>query len=144
MELCFGVFFKQKLEGVPLTVIGDGTQRRDFLYVTDVADAFRRAAETDMTGEIFNLGGGDPQSVNRLVELIGGGEIAYLPKRPGEPETTWADITKISEQLGWQPTVSFEDGVARMLEDIEKWRDAPLWTPETIATATKTWFEALS
>jgi UDP-glucose 4-epimerase len=140
----FGVFFKQKLEGVPLTVVGDGTQRRDFLYVTDVANAFRRAGETDVTGEIYNLGGGDPPSVNRLVELIGGGDISHLPKRPGEPETTWADITKIEEQLGWQPTVSFEDGVARMLEDIDKWRDAPLWTPETIATATKTWFEVLS
>ena len=58
------MFFKQKLEGVPLTVVGDGTQRRDFLYVTDVANAFRRAGETDVTGEIFNLGGGDP------VELI--------------------------------------------------------------------------
>lgn len=140
----FGVFFKQKLEGVPLTVVGDGTQRRDFLYVTDVANAFRLAGETDMTGEIFNLGGGNPQSVNKLVELIGSSDITHLPKRPGEPETTWADNTKITEQLGWQPTVSFEDGVARMLEDIDKWRDAPLWTRETIATATKTWFETLS
>ena len=140
----FGVFFKQKLEGVPLTVVGDGTQRRDFLYVTDVADAFRRVGETALTGEIFNLGSGNPQSVNQLVELVGGSEIAYLPKRPGEPETTWADISKITNKLGWQPTVSFEDGVGRMLADIEKWRDAPLWTPEKIAVATKTWFEALS
>ena len=140
----FGVFFKQKLEGVPLTVVGDGEQRRDFVYVTDVADAFRRAGESKASGEIYNLGGGNPQSINRLVELIGGGEIAYLPRRPGEPETTWADISKITDDLGWTPTVSFEDGVALMLADIEKWRDAPLWTPETIATATKTWFEALS
>lgn len=140
----FGVFFKQKLEGVPLTIVGDGEQRRDFVFVTDVADAFRRAGETDATGEIFNLGGGNPQSVNRLVDLIGGGEKAFLPKRPGEPETTWAEIGKITRDLGWEPKVSFEDGVALMLADIENWRDAPLWTPDTIASATKTWFEALT
>lgn len=140
----FGVFFKQKLEGVPLTIVGDGEQRRDFVFVTDVADAFRRAGETEASGEIYNLGGGNPQSVNRLVDLIGGGEKAFLPKRPGEPETTWADIGKITAELGWEPKVSFEDGVALMLADIENWRDAPLWTPDTIATATKTWFEALS
>jgi len=140
----FGVFLKQKLEGIPLTIVGDGEQRRDFVFVTDVADAFRRAGETDASGEIFNLGGGNPQSINRLVDLIGGGERVFLPKRPGEPETTWADIEKITSDLGWKPEVSFEDGVAMMLADIEKWRDAPLWTPDSIAKATKTWFEALS
>jgi UDP-glucose 4-epimerase len=140
----FGVFLKQKLEGIPLTIVGDGEQRRDFVFVTDVADAFRRAGETDASGEIFNLGGGNPQSINRLVDLIGGGERVFLPKRPGEPETTWADIEKITSDLGWKPDVFFEDGVAMMLADIEKWRDAPLWTPDSIAKATKTWFEALS
>ena len=138
----FGVFFKQKLAGKPFTVIGDGTQRRDFLFVTDVAAAFLRAAETDKTGEIWNLGAGDPQSVNRLVELLGG-PVVYIPKRPGEPDCTWADIGKIQRDLGWKPAVPFDQGVRRMMEDIELWRDAPLWDPQSIAVATKTWFEYL-
>ena len=90
----FGVFLAQKLKGKPLTVVGDGTQRRDFLYVTDVARAFYLAATSPVAGEIFNLGAGKPQTVNRLVELLGG-ERVDLPKRPGEPECTWADISKI-------------------------------------------------
>lgn len=138
----FGVFFKQKLAGKPFTVIGDGTQRRDFLYVTDVADAFLRAAEAERTGEVWNLGAGNPQSVNKLVELIGG-PVVYIPKRPGEPDCTWADISKIQRDLTWKPVVPFEEGVRRMMEHIELWRDAPLWDPQSIAKATKTWFEYL-
>jgi len=138
----FGVFFKQKLAGKAFTVVGDGTQRRDFVYASDVAEAFHLAAETSKTGEIWNLGGGDPQSVNRLVQLLGG-EVVYIPKRPGEPDVTWADITKITRDLGWRPRVSFEEGVARMVAEIEHWRDAPLWDAESIARATRTWFEYL-
>lgn len=139
----FGVFLKQKLAGKPFTVVGDGTQSRDFLYVTDIARAFHLAAKTDRIGEIYNLGAGNPQSVNRLIELLGG-SVIHLPKRPGEPDCTWADITKIKTQLGWEPQVSFEDGVQRVLENIEYWENAPLWDPDTIATATKTWREMLS
>ena len=138
----FGVFFKQKLAGKPFTVVGDGTQRRDFVYASDVAAAFLLAAETPKTGEIWNLGGGDPQSVNRLVQLLGG-EVVYIPKRPGEPDVTWADVTKVTRDLGWRPRVPFEEGVARMVAEIEHWRDAPLWDPESIARATRTWFEYL-
>ncbi len=138
----FGVFLRQKLAGKPFTVVGDGTQTRDFLYVTDVARAFLAAAETDRVGEIYNIGAGDPKPVNRLVELIGG-PVTYVPKRPGEPDCTWADITKIRMELGWEPRVSFEDGVAMMMADIEHWRDAPLWDPASIAEATRTWFTYL-
>lgn len=136
----FGVFFRQKLAGKPYTVVGDGSQTRDFLYVTDVAEAFRLAAETKKTGEIWNLGAGNPQSVNRLVELLGG-EKTYIPKRPGEPDCTWADIAKITRDLGWKQKVSFEDGVALMMKEIDVWRNAPLWDPASIEKATKTWFQ---
>jgi UDP-glucose 4-epimerase len=139
----FGVFLAQKLDGKPFTVVGDGTQTRDFVYVTDVCRAFLLAAESDVTGEVFNLGAGNPQAVNRLVELIGG-EITYIPRRPGEPDCTWADISKIQRVLGWQPVTSFEDGVANMLRHIDDWKDAPVWTPDTIEEATKTWFQFLS
>jgi len=138
----FGVFFKQKIAGKPFTVVGDGSQTRDFLYVTDVARAFLMAAETEKTGEIWNLGAGNPQSVNTLVELIGG-KVEYIPKRPGEPDCTWADIQKIQQDLGWSPEVTFADGVRRMMMEIENWRDAPLWDRESIAKATATWFQYL-
>jgi len=139
----FGVFLRQKLAGAPFTVVGDGTQRRDFVYATDVAAAFLRAAETERTGEAWNVGAGNPQSVNRLVELLGG-KVVHLPKRPGEPDCTWADIGKITRELGWKPVVSFEEGVARVLAEIDYWRDAPLWDAASIAAATKRWFEALA
>jgi UDP-glucose 4-epimerase len=138
----FGVFFKQKLAGKPFTVVGDGSQRRDFLYASDVADAFLRAAQTEKTGEIWNLGAGNPQSVNRLVELIGG-SVVYVPKRPGEPDVTFADIAKITRDLKWKPRISFEEGVGRMMAEIDKWQDAPLWDPASIKQATKTWFDVL-
>jgi UDP-glucose 4-epimerase len=139
----FGVFFKQKLAGKPFTVIGDGTQRRDFAYVTDVAQAFLKATESDFSGRIWNLGAGHPQSVNRLIELLGGPAV-HIPKRPGEPDCTWADISKIQHELGWKPVMPFDQGVRRMMEDIELWRDAPLWDPQSIAAASRTWFQYLA
>ncbi len=138
----FGVFLAQKIHGRPFTVVGDGTQTRDFVFVTDVARAFLLAAQSDVTGQVFNLGAGNPQSINRLVELLGG-PVVRVPARPGEPDCTWADTRKIREALGWKPMVTFEEGVARMLAEIEYWRGAPLWTPETIAVATRTWFQCL-
>jgi UDP-glucose 4-epimerase len=138
----FGVFFRQKLAGKPYTVVGDGTQTRDFIYVTDIAEAFLAAAESSAAGERFNLGAGNPQSINKLVEILGG-DVVYIPKRPGEPDCTWANIDKIRTCLGWRPKVAFEEGVRRMLADIELWRDAPLWDPNSIARATEKWFRYL-
>lgn len=139
----FGVFLRQKLAGKPYTVVGDGTQSRDFLYVTDVARAFLAAAETECVGRIYNLGAGKPQSVNRLVELLGG-EAIHIPHRPGEPDCTWANIGRIVTELRWRPQVTFEEGVANILANIDYWRNAPLWDPASIASATRTWFEFLS
>jgi UDP-glucose 4-epimerase len=138
----FGVFFRQKLAGKPYTVVGDGTQTRDFVYVTDIAQAFLAAARTEMAGERFNVGAGNPQPVNKLVEILGG-DVVHIPKRPGEPDCTWANIEKIQRVLGWRPTVPFEEGVRRMLANIELWRDAPLWDPESIARSTEKWFRYL-
>jgi UDP-glucose 4-epimerase len=138
----FGVFLRQKLAGRPFTVVGDGTQSRDFLYATDIAAAFLAAAETGRSGRIYNVGADKPQSVNRLVELLGG-EVVHIPKRPGEPDCTWADIGRIGAELGWRPLVSFEEGVGRVLADIDYWRDAPLWDPDSIGKATESWFTCL-
>jgi UDP-glucose 4-epimerase len=138
-----GVFLAQKLRGHPFTVVGDGTQRRDFVHVTDVARANLAAARSDCLNEVFNIGAGAPQSVNRLVELLGGDAI-HLPKRPGEPDCTHADIGKARRLLGWTPRVSFEEGVRGVLDTIDHWRDAPLWTVERIDAATREWFARLA
>jgi UDP-glucose 4-epimerase len=139
----FGVFLAQKLAGKPLTIVGDGTQRRDFLYVTDVARAFYVAATTDRVQRVYNLGAGNPQSVNHLADLLGGPRV-NLPKRPGEPDCTWADIARIRFELGWSPKVSFEDGVKTMLQNIDYWREAPVWDVTSIQAATKNWFAFLA
>ena len=139
----FGVFLGQKLAGKPYTVVGDGKQTRDFTYVTDIAQAILASAKSDRIGQIYNVGSGATVSVNRLVELLGG-ERVHIPKRPGEPETTFADISKIRSELGWEPQISIEEGVDEILKHIDYWRDAPVWTPDSIADATEDWFRYLS
>lgn len=138
----FGVFLAQKLGGKPFTVVGDGSQTRDFTYVTDAADALIAAAMSDRTGEIYNVGSGQTISVNRLVDLLGGEKI-HIPKRPGEPDCTFADIRKIGQDLRWTPRITIEAGIAEVLKNIEYWRNAPVWTPESIAAATQDWFRYL-
>jgi UDP-glucose 4-epimerase len=136
----FGVFFKQKLESKPFTVVGDGNQTRDFIYVTDIAKAFLAAAKSRYNGQRYNLGAGSPQSINQLVDYIGG-DVVYLPTRPGEPDCTWANISKITSELDWKPSIGFKEGVAKMMVEIENWKDAPLWDPSSIEKATDTWFK---
>ena len=139
----FGVFLAQKLAGEPFTVVGDGTQTRDFTYVTDVADAFVTAASADLSGRVFNIGSSNTYSVNRLVELLGG-PVVHIPKRPGEPQCTFADVSRVQAELDWKAKVGLEEGVEIMLSHIEEWREAPVWTPEEIAVATADWFKYLS
>ena len=137
-----GTFLRQKISNKPLTVVGDGNQKRDFIYVTDVVKAFLCAAKQGVSGEAYNLGTDNPRSVIELTEFIGG-EVVYIPKRPGEPDITWADLSKIKSHLDWQPEVSLEEGIEIVLENIDYWKDAPLWTPESIEVATKSWFSHL-
>ncbi len=138
----FGVFLKQKLAGEPLTIVGEGTQKRDFVFVSDVVQAFLSAAKSDSHTDVYNVGSGRPVAVNDLANLLGGARVR-IPKRPGEPDCTHADISKIRRALEWSPAVPFEAGVQRMLDHIEYWRDAPLWTPQSIEVATKAWFHYL-
>jgi len=138
----FGVFLAQKLNGQPYTVVGDGNQKRDFIYVTDVAEAFVSAAFSDVKDDFFNVGTGHPQSINKLVALLRG-EKEHIPKRPGEPDCTWADARKIKSRLNWATKVSFEEGVGLIVAHIDYWRNAPVWTPETIKEATEDWFKYL-
>src|SRR3989344_3800112 len=137
-----GTFLAQKLHNEPFTVVGDGSQSRDFIYVTDVVNAFVLAAKSNITNETFNVGTGKPQSINTLVKLLGGDTI-YVPKRPGEPDKTQADIRKIKKSLGWKPRISFARGIKIMFDQIENWKTAPLWTPKKIDKATRDWFKHL-
>lgn len=139
----FGVFLTQKLNHKPFTVVGNGKQTRDFIFVKDVVEAFVLASQSDCNGEVMNVGSGKTYSVNYLVQLLGG-EVVYIPKRPGEPDSTFADIAKIKKFLSWKSKVSFEEGVNIMLENIDYWRDAPVWTSESILEATKDWFKYLT
>lgn len=138
----FGVFLAQKLAGRPFTVVGDGTQTRDFTFVTDIVDGIVAAANSGLRGEVLNLGSGGTYSVNLLCSLLGG-EVERIPKRPGEPDCTFADTAKVKRLLGWRARTTFEDGVRIMLEHIDDWRGAPLWDARSIADATKVWFEQL-
>ena len=92
---------------------------------------------------VLNVGSGRDVSVNRIVELLGAAESVHIPKRPGEPDRTLADITEIGRVLDWVPRTGIETGVAAMLENIGYWRDAPVWTPDGIAEATRDWFHYL-
>jgi UDP-glucose 4-epimerase len=138
----FGVFLAQKIANKPFTVVGDGNQTRDFTFVSDIVNAIISAASSSVSGEIINIGSSDTYSINRLVELLGG-DITYIPKRPGEPDCTWADISKATSLLDWKPLVSLEDGVKVLLSNLEYWRDAPLWDKKSIEKATEKWFEYL-
>lgn len=139
----FGVFLAQKLAGKPFTVVGNGNQTRDFVFVTDAVESFILAAKSNIKNEVFNVGSGNHYSVNKLVELLGG-DVVHIPKRPGEPDCTFADISKIKKKLGWKPKVSFEEGVKIMLNNIDYWKDATVWDEKSIAEATKDWFYYLS
>ena len=140
----FGVFFKQKLENKPLTVVGNGLQKRDFLNVKDVANAFYMSAISKRKNEVYNLGSGSPKKILDLIKLLGTNKVVKLPKRPGEPDCTWADTKKIKRQINWKPNISFKNGVNEMLLSIDKWKNAPLWNKKNIKKATKTWFKYLS
>ncbi len=139
----FGVFLAQKLANSPLTVVGNGKQTRDFIHIRDLIDVIYKASiKKNLKGKIFNLGSGKETTVNEIAKIIGGKKI-NVPKRPGEPERSMADISKIKKELGWKPKVSIKMGIHELLRNINNWSDAPVWTPKLISKATKTWFKLL-
>ena len=140
----FGVFLKQILSKAPLTIVGDGNQSRDFVYVTDLSNAFYKAATTKLTKKIWNVGSSNPQKINNLVKLLNYNNIIYIPDRPGEPRITHANINLIKKDLNWLPKINLKKGIKEMLKNIDYWKSAPLWTESKINNATKDWFRNLS
>lgn len=115
--LVIAKFLKQRAEGNPMTITGDGTQTRDFTHVFDVVRANILAARSQKVGkgEVINIGAGKNVSVNRIAEMIGG-PIEYVVPRL-EPHDTLADNSLAKKLLGWEPTVSLEDGIAKLKEE---------------------------
>ena len=138
----FGVFLAQKLNNKPLTIVGDGKQTRDFIHVSDLVEAVIKIADSNKINEIYNLASGKETSVNYIAKIIGG-ETIKIPKRPGEPDRSLADISKIKKEIDWEPKIKIDDGVKMMLKIIDNWKEAPVWTPEKISEATKPWFRYL-
>lgn len=105
------IFLGQRKRGEKLTVVGNGESTRDYIYVDDVVEANIKAWQSDVSdGRSINIGSGREISVNQIAELIGG-ETAHLPPRLGEMERVSADNTLARKLLGWQPTISFEQGL---------------------------------
>ena len=138
----FGVFLAQKLANKPLTIVGNGNQTRDFIHVYDLVNGIIKAASSNKVGKIYNIGGGKEVKVNQITKLIGGKKV-HIPKRPGEPNRSLADISKIKKDLNWQPKIKIEEGVKNLLSKIHYWKDAPVWTPKSIKKETKIWFKLL-
>jgi UDP-glucose 4-epimerase len=139
----FGVFLAQKLAKKPFTMVGSGNQSRDFTYVSDVIDAFLKAAKSNLNNKIFNVGSNKTVKVKEIIKYLGG-SYTKIPKRPGEPNITYADITSIKKYLKWRPQVSIKNGINIILKNISYWRNAPIWTPKSINKATKDWFKYLN
>ena len=138
----FGVFLAQKLAKKPFTIVGSGEQTRDFTYVTDVVSALIKASKSKIKNQIFNVGSGKTISINKIVKLLGGSRVK-IPKRPGEPDCTFANINKIKKLIKWKPKIQIEEGIKLLIKDINYWKKAPVWTPKKIDNATKDWFRYL-
>ena len=108
----------------------------------DVCDAIIKATFSKQKNQIYNVGFGYPKSINHLLKLIKG-KKTYIPKRPGEPNITHADISKIKKELKWKPRISLEDGIKDVINNIDYWKDTILWDKKKIKKATKNWFKYL-
>ena len=111
-----GIFLRQRSDQEPLTIVGDGEQRRDLIHVSDVVSANILAATSDVDdsvfGQIYNVGTGKNHSVNEIADLISDNQIHISP-RIGEARITLADNSKLCDTFGWKPTVKLEDWISK-------------------------------
>jgi UDP-glucose 4-epimerase len=137
----FGVFLSQKINNKPLTIVGDGSQSRDFTYVTDVIDAVIKSIKL-RGSHIINIGTGKSITINYIAKKLSN-KFTYIPKRPGEPDVTLANISKAKKILKWKPRIKINEGLKFMLKNIDYWKEAPIWDKKKIKIATKDWFKFL-
>ncbi len=138
----FGVFLGQKKAKKPLTVVGSGKQKRDFTYVTDVANGFYKAGVSNIKFGIFNLSSGKPFKVLDIAKKLSN-NIVQIPKRPGEPNITFGNSLRFRKTFNWKPRIDIDTGIKFMLEDVKWLKNAPVWTKKKINKATKLWFKYL-
>jgi len=108
-----GLFKRQRDSGVPLTIVGDGEQRRDFTFIDDVVNANICAMNVERSisaFDVYNVGSGKNYSINDIAKLVTG-DVTYIPARPAEVRETLADISKTVEELGWKPASDLEDKI---------------------------------
>ncbi len=121
------IFCGRILDGEPMTVFGDGLQTRDYVYVGDVVDAtFRGATQPLPRTEVldtraYNVGTGVPTDVLRLANVLMSAAgtrtpVEHAAERPGEQRTSYLDVAKASQELGWRPAVTLEEGLSRSFE----------------------------
>ncbi len=117
--LAIGKFLKQRSEGKPMTITGDGKQTRDFTHVRDVVRANILAAESKKVGkgEVINIGAGRNVSINKIAELIGGDTVHIAPRF--EPRHTLADNSLARKLLGWKPEISIEEGILELKKEFK-------------------------
>ena len=111
-----GNFLFQRKNKKPLTVVGDGKQTRDFIHVDDLANAFLKAIKSKSVNKIYNLGSGKRTSINTIAGIFGG-KKKFIAKRPGEPKSSLADISKIKKEIKWKPNISIKAGIKKLLEN---------------------------
>jgi len=139
----FTVFLSQKYHNKPFTIVGSGNQKRDFTYVKDVVSAlYKLAINKKILSGIYNIGSGKTVSINNIAKYLGGKKI-NIPKRPGEPDVTFADINKIKKKLKWYPKYNIKEGVKIMLSNIHDYKNQPLWDKKKIRKVTSDWFKFL-
>jgi nucleoside-diphosphate-sugar epimerase len=118
--LVIGKFLQQRSEGEPMTVCGDGEYYRDYTHVSDVvrANILAMTKAGVANGQAINIGNNNPQSVNDIVKLIGG-EYVTIEERPGDVRFTQANNDRAKKLLGWEPTISLEEGIETLKKEWE-------------------------
>ena len=139
----FSIWMKQKNQDQPLTVVGDGSHARDFVYCTDVANAFYIAALEGKDGEIYNIGSGKAVTLNEITDRIKGKKL-FIKNKEDEPVKTWADISKFQFDCNWQPRTPMESGVEFSLDVLEDWKGDNNWDENNLSEFFQAWFEIYS
>ena len=111
----FSNFLTQKKKKRPLTIVGNGKQTRDFIHVDDLTNAFIKLARSNLKNKIYNLGSGKETSINKIADIIGGKKV-FIPKRPGDPNRSCANISKIKKDIKWKPRISIIEGIERLFQ----------------------------
>lgn len=118
------IFIEQAKNGQALTVHGDGSQRRDFVHVLDVAEANVRAFESNVREQVINIGTGVSHSIKELADMVSDNQV-FLPNRPFDMRETLADTTHCGILLNWVPTIGFWEGTQKLIDDsgfVNRWR----------------------